>query len=197
MVPDDPIELFVIGASAGGIQALGQVLMPLPRALPATLLIVLHLAQGRPSPLAGILQKDTRLIVRDACDGCAFEAGHAYVAIADHHLTVSPGVLHERATPKERHYRPCVDTLFRSAAEAYGSRVAGIVLSGMLADGTVGLRHISAAGGVTIVQDPDEARVPDMPRNAIAGDHVRYIMRTADIGALIQHLSARAADQDG
>jgi two-component system, chemotaxis family, protein-glutamate methylesterase/glutaminase len=189
-----PCDLIVIGASAGGIEALQGLFRALPGKLSAAILIVLHIAEGGYSNLATILSRLTDLPVADAADGDHLEHGRVYVAIADHQLTIEERRIRVLPSPKVDRYRPSIDALFRSAAEAYGPRVAGVVLSGMLQDGTAGLRHITAGGGVTIVQDPDEAAHSGMPENAIIGDHVQHTLPVREIARLLERLAAVHAD---
>ena len=185
-------DIVVIGASAGGIDALKGLLHDLPPTLAASLLIVMHIGAGYASQLASILKPHVALPIADAVDGQRLERGRIYVAISDHQLTIEEGVIHVLSSPKEGHYRPCIDTLFRSAAAAYGPRVVGIVLSGMLKDGTAGLRHITYGGGVSVVQDPQEALESSMPVNAIFGDHVQFILPVHKIGQLLVRLAGNS-----
>jgi two-component system, chemotaxis family, protein-glutamate methylesterase/glutaminase len=182
-------DLIVIGASAGGVHALLGIFRDMPQDLMAAVLVVLHIAEGGDSNLANILSRVTKLPIANAVDHDRLEHGRAYIAIADNQLTIEKDVIRVLPTAKEGRYRPCIDALFRSAAEAYGSRVAGILLSGMLQDGTEGLRHISTAGGTTIVQDPQEAGYTGMPENAIIGGHVQYVLPVADIARLIEKMA--------
>jgi two-component system, chemotaxis family, protein-glutamate methylesterase/glutaminase len=190
-------DLIVIGASAGGLKALQDLFGALPEHLPAAILVVVHMGAGTISERASILGRSTAMPVADAVDGEALEVGRVYIAIADHQLTIERGgVVRVKAGPKENTYRPCVDALFRSAAQVYGKRVVGVVLSGMLADGTAGLVAITAAGGVTIVQDPDEAGYRSMPESAIDGDHVQYCLPVSEIATLLQQLAEHGQDLD-
>ena len=150
-------DLVVIGASAGGVEALRSLVSGLPADLPAGVLIVLHLPPGGTSALAGILGAACPLPTTVAEHGAEIEPGHVYVAPPDHHLLVDGRHMRLSAEPPENGHRPAVDALFRSAAGSRGQAVAGIVLSGALDDGTAGLVAIRLAGGLTIVQRPDEA----------------------------------------
>jgi two-component system chemotaxis response regulator CheB len=191
-----PCDLVVIGASAGGLEALRALLAALATPLPAAVLVVVHTGAGVVSRLAALLARMTTMPVADAIDGEKLEIGRIYVAVADHQLTIDRhGTVHVLTAPKERFYRPCIDVLFRSAAQAYGKRVVGVVLSGMLSDGTKGLVHITAAGGVSIVQDPDEAAHAGMPESAIIGDHVQYCLPVREIAQLLQQLAVHGQDR--
>lgn len=187
-------DLVVIGASAGGLEALKGLLGSLPKDLDAAVLIAMHIGEGKTSILASVLTRFTALPIADAIDGQRLERGRVYVAIADHHLTIEKDIVRVLPSPKEGLYRPSIDTLFRSAAAAYGNRVVGVVLSGMLKDGTAGLVHITKGGGVSVVQDPNEALESSMPESAIVGDHVQYILPVRDIAALLVRLAAACQD---
>lgn len=160
--------LVVIGASAGGVETLKQVVGRLPADLPAAVCVVLHVAPGSPSALAAILQRAGPLPCRAAHDGDVLREAQILVAPPDHHLVIDAG--HARLTvgPRENNHRPAVDALFRSAGIQRGADVVGVVLSGTRDDGTAGLAVIQAHGGATIVQDPRDALYPGMPESAIA-----------------------------
>lgn len=185
-------DLAVIGASAGGLEALKGLLSALPPHLDAAVLIAMHIGPGQPSILAHILQTFTAIPISNAVDGQRLEHDHIYVAIADHQLTIERGCMRVLPSPKEGHYRPCIDVLFNSAAAFYGTRVVGVVLSGLLRDGTAGLVHITKGGGVTVVQDPAEAIESSMPQSAINGDHVQYRLPVREIAGLLVKLAAPA-----
>src|SRR5262249_878437 len=128
-------------------------------------------------------------------DGDVIRPGRIYVAPPDNHLLVEDGCVRVIHGPKENRHRPAIDPLFRSAARWYGPRVIGVVLTGSLDDGTAGLLSIKEAGGVTVVQDPDEAFCGDMPRSAIETVQVDHVRPLGQIGELLQELlSAKVAD---
>jgi two-component system chemotaxis response regulator CheB len=178
-------DIVVVGASAGGVEALRRLADTLPAELPAAVFVVLHVPPTDTSVLPDILKRAGRLPARHAADGEPIVAGRIYVAPPDFHLLLEGGGVRVRRGPRENGHRPAVDTLFRSAANAYGPRVLGVVLSGTLDDGSAGLRAVKAAGGLAVVQDPDEAVYRDMPANARAHADPQHCLAVAEIGELI------------
>lgn len=162
-------DLVVVGGSAGGVDALKRFVRALPKDLPATVCVALHLGSGTPSLLPGILARDAVIRVEPAVDGTPLEAGVVHVAQADTHLAVVGDHLVVGRGPRENGNRPSIDVLLRSAAVARGPRAVGVVLTGMLDDGTAGLAALARYGGLPLVQDPDDAEFPSMPRNAFGG----------------------------
>jgi two-component system, chemotaxis family, protein-glutamate methylesterase/glutaminase len=177
-------DVVVMGASAGGVEAISRVVSDLPRDLQASVIVVLHISRGR-SYLPEILTRAGPLPASHPRDGEPLQYGRVYVAPPDHHLIVESGQLRVAHSPSENGVRPAVDPLFRSAARVYGPRVIGVVLTGTLDDGTAGTAAVRENGGVTIAQDPDEAFAPGMPRSAIASGTVDHVVTVGDIGALI------------
>jgi two-component system chemotaxis response regulator CheB len=157
-------DIIVVGASAGGVEALAQIARGLPAGLPASVFVVCHFPPGGRSVLPDILSRAGPLLAGHPADGDPFYPGQVYVAPPDRHLVLDPGnrVRLTRAA-RENHHRPAVDPLFRSAARHYGRRVVGVILTGALYDGTAGLIAVRAAGGVGVVQDPRDALVAAMP----------------------------------
>ena len=178
-------DLIVIGSSAGGVDALCRLCAALPDDLPAAVFVAQHLSPSGRSVLPQLLDRAGPLPALAPVDGQAFERGHVYVASPDHHMLVREGRILMRRGPYENRTRPAVNALFRSAALAYGSRVVGVVLTGLLDDGTEGLIAIKAAGGTSIVQDPADAAWPSMPQNAVKRDHVDRVVALADLAALL------------
>jgi two-component system chemotaxis response regulator CheB len=184
----DKRNIVVIGSSAGGVNALKQLTSSLPRDLDASIFIVQHLAADSPSMLPQILSHAGPLPSVHAQDGQQIQTGMIYVAPPDHHLIIDDGHLQVKKGPKENSFRPSIDALMRSAAYWYGSRVVGIVLTGYRNDGTSGLWSIKQFGGTTIIQSPDDALYPDMPRNVLEYVEVDYNLPLAEIAALITDL---------
>ncbi|HET7694821.1 MAG TPA: chemotaxis protein CheB [Vicinamibacterales bacterium] len=180
-------DIIVMGASAGGVEALSRVVSELPRDIRASILIVLHVSRGK-SLLPEILSRVGRLRALHPDDGQPLEYGRIYVAPPDRHLIVEPGRVRVVHTAAENGVRPSVDPLFRSAARSYGSRVIAALLTGSLDDGTAGIVAVKAAGGITVVQDPEEAFAPGMPRSAIASGAVDHVLPIRDIPVLLAAL---------
>jgi two-component system chemotaxis response regulator CheB len=172
-------------ASAGGVEALSKLVSMLPPDLPATVLVVLHISPVGPSVLPRILSRVGKLPARHPRDGEPLEGGVITVAPPDLHLAVDDGRIRLLATPRENGHRPAADVLLRSVAREFGPRCAGIVLSGTLDDGAAGLRAIRAAGGLALVQDPEEAPFPGMPLAAIDEASPQFV---GPVPSLAEHL---------
>src|SRR5215831_13231965 len=185
-------DVIVIGASAGGVEAISRVVADLPRDIRASIFVVLHISRGR-SLLPEILTRAGRIPAAHPTDGEPLQYGRIYVAPPDHHLVVQAGAARVVHSASENGVRPAVDPLFRSAARAYGPRVIGVVLTGALDDGTAGVVAIREAGGVNVVQDPEEAFAPGMPRSAIATGAVDHVVPLRDIPLLLGALSEEEA----
>ena len=192
-----PRDIIVVGASLGGIGALGELAGGLPANLPAALLVVLHTHPDSPRYLAQIIGQRSALPVAYADQDMAVERGRIYLAPPDRHLKVAPpGVCRLDKGCKVRFHRPAADVLFRSAAQSFGERVVGVVLTGGDGDGADGLRRIRAAGGVAVVQTPADALADGMPRSAIAGDHPDFVLPLAEMAALLTRLVHGEAPTD-
>lgn len=176
-------DIVVVGGSAGALEALHSLLQQLPRNLPASVFVVLHM--GSTSYLPRILQQKTALPVIAAESGAFVERGKVYVAVPGVHLLLHDNHILLRRGPRENLSRPAIDPLFRAAAATYGSRVIGVLLSGALSDGTAGLRAIKRCGGLTVVQQPEDAIVPSMPRSALRYVDVDYVRPAGEMGALL------------
>ena len=181
--------MVVIGASAGGLDAIGRLVAMLPADLDAALFVVLHIGAHK-SELPDLLNRQTKLRASHPRNGEPFHRGHIYVAPPDHHMVVENGVIRLTKGPRENWARPAVDPLFRSAARACGTDAIGIILTGGLNDGTAGLFEIKQRGGVTIVQHPDDAVDPGMPRSALQHVAVDHCLRLHEIPALLTTLIA-------
>ena len=186
-------DIVVIGASSGGIVALLDLVRTLPHDFPAPIFVVQHVAADSQSILPQLLSRETPLRAKHPQHGEAVEAGVIYVAPPDHHLLVENDKVLVTRGPKENRFRPSIDALFRSAAYSYGPRVIGVVLTGYLDDGTSGLWSVQRLGGVTIVQDPQDAVSPAMPSNALQYVDADYVVPVAELGALLTRLTAEPA----
>ena len=189
-------DIIVIGTSAGGLKALGAIVSALPADIAAVLFIVQHLAADKPSVLPKILADISSLPASHPADGEAIQKGHIYVAPPDYHLLVNQGLMRVVRGPQENRFRPAIDALFRSAARAYGSRVVGVVLTGYLDDGTVGLQAVKKLGGVAIVQDPNEAEYPSMVKSALRYVKVDHCLPLAKIPEMLVQLSSQPAVEE-
>jgi len=180
------LDAVVIGASAGGVEALTILLPLLPAGLGAPVFVVLHLPRERPSLLAGIFAPRCKVTVVEAEDKQPVAPGTVYFAPPDYHMLIDAGPQIALSSDEPVHHsRPSIDVLFESAADAYGSRLAGIVLTGGSADGSAGLEAIRRAGGVTIVQQPEEAYASLMVESALKGGPVDYVLPLQRIAALL------------
>ena len=187
-------DIIVIGASAGGVEALTRVVRALPRGFPASLFVVCHFPPGGKSVLPTILSKAGPLLAAHATDGEPFDPGQIYVAPPDRHLLLEPGNrMRLTRGPRENHHRPAVDPLFRSAARHYGERVIGVVLTGSLYDGAAGLLAVRGAGGFALVQDAHDALVAAMPQNATQLAGADRVVRLDDLGPALVGLVRGAA----
>ena len=194
-------DIIVVGASAGGVDALCQLLGDLSPDLPVAVFVVLHISPEGTSVLPNILNRcrqkryqDGSLRAAHAKDGEAIEHGRIYVAPPNQHLLLKDGYIRLARGPKENSHRPAVDPLFRTAAQVYGRRVVGVVLSGTLDDGTAGLAAVKQQGGVAVVQDPDEALYSGMPTSAIENVDVDHILQVSDIVTILTHLAYKPVE---
>jgi two-component system chemotaxis response regulator CheB len=183
------IEAVVIGASAGGFEALLAVLKGLPPTYPMPLVAVLHLPENHESRLPELFGYRLELTVREACDKDALAPGVLYFAPAGYHLLVETDRTFSLSCEDRVSYaRPSIDVLFETAADAYGPSLAGILLTGANYDGAAGLAGMKVAGALTVVQDPATAEVPTMPEAAIRRMAPDLILPLAEIHSLLQRL---------
>ena len=193
--PDSGHDIIVVGASAGGVEALQRLVRDLPSDLAAAVFIVLHTAPEGPGLLPTILSMAGPLPVSHPRDGEAIQLGQIYVAPPNFHLLLEPGFIRVSRGPKENLHRPAIDPLFRAAARYYGRRVIGVVLTGMLDDGTSGLMSIKQRGGLAVVQEPHDALYPDMPSSALRRvKDVDYSVPLAELGHLLATLAHEAPE---
>jgi two-component system chemotaxis response regulator CheB len=190
-------DIVAIGASAGGIAPLQELVGGLPADLPAAVFVVVHLSEEAPSKLPSILDRAGPLEAVWPEDGDPVQNGRVYVAPPNLHLLLEDGAIRLTRGPKENRNRPAVDPMFRTAALAYGPRVVGVVLSGALDDGTAGLRAVKRRGGVAVVQDPDEALVPGMPESALRYVDVDHRLPADEIPPLLSRLAREPAIEKG
>lgn len=172
----------------GGVEALQTLVAGLPADIPAALLVVQHIGRNG-SILPDLLRRRTRLPVIHARQAERVRGGQIYVAPPDHHLLLEDGVTRLTRGPRENWARPAIDPLFRSAARAYGDCVIGVILTGMLNDGSAGLRAVRAAGGIAVVQEPHDALVPDMPWSALRHAGADYRVPLAEMPGLLTRLA--------
>ncbi len=184
------IDGVVIGASAGGVEALAEILPALPRGFLPSLFIVLHLPRERPSLLVEIFKNRCLVPVREAEDKEPAEPGTVYFAPPDYHLLIEKNRQIALSADEPVHFsRPSIDVLFESAADAYGERLLGIILTGGNEDGAAGLQAVHRAGGVTVVQRPDNAKVPLMIVSALQRGPADFVLSLREIAELLSGLS--------
>jgi two-component system chemotaxis response regulator CheB len=189
--PGAAFDVVVVAASLGGPRALGEILERLPAEFPAPILVAQHVAAHSPGYLPEMLAQRSRLAVRHPAAGEPLRAGTVYLAPPGRHLLVAAGGRCAVSDgPRVSFARPAADLLFASAAEAFGARVLGVVLTGLLFDGAAGAAAIRAAGGVVLAQDPATCRAPEMPRAAIRRGAVHFTLPPATIAAALVGLVA-------
>ena len=190
-------DIVVVGTSAGGIEVLMDLLAQLPEDFPAAVFIVIHIPPEYPSKLPQILARCSILPVIHPSDNEKIKKGYVYVAPPDNHLIIEGENIRLSRGPKENHFRPAIDVLFRSAAWSCGSRVSGVVLTGVLDDGSAGLFAIKSRGGKTVVQDPNEALYADMPRNAMKAVEVDHCVSVKEMGGLLGNMVKESVEEEG
>ncbi|OWY28783.1 chemotaxis protein CheB [Herbaspirillum robiniae] len=195
------IEAVVIGASAGGVEALSEILPALRAGATVATMVVLHIPRERPSLLPEIFAAKCAQPVREAQDKEPALAGAIYFAAPDYHLLVDrapEGTLLAMSNDEAVNFsRPAIDVLFESAADVYGERLLGVLLTGGNQDGAAGLQAIRGAGGITVVQDPQEAQAPYMPEQALALGKIDYVLTLAQIADLLRTLGVQGEREAG
>jgi two-component system, chemotaxis family, protein-glutamate methylesterase/glutaminase len=191
--PQKTSQVVVIGTSAGGLSALKKLISQLPTDFPLPVLVVRHISpDATGNVVLDALNKLHTVQCQHAESGDSLKPGHLYLAPADHHLLIGENLkMLVTKGAHENRSRPAIDPLFRSAAVAFGAGVIGILLTGYLDDGTSGMKAIKKCGGICIVQDPDEAEYPDMPRNALNNVKVDYRLPIAEMGAMLTKIISR------
>jgi two-component system chemotaxis response regulator CheB len=180
-------DIVVMGASAGGVDALTAVVRGLPKRFPGSIFVALHVS-GQ-SVLPEILHRNSPVAATHAIDGESIERNHIYVAPPGQHLIIEQGRIGLSHSARENGHRPAIDPLFRTAARVYRERVVGVVLSGQLDDGAAGLFTIKSRGGVAVVQDPGTAVAPSMPKNAGRYTRPDFSLPPDEIGGLLGQLA--------
>jgi two-component system, chemotaxis family, protein-glutamate methylesterase/glutaminase len=178
-------DIIVVGASAGGINALKDFIGTLSKNFHGSIFVVVHISPHSPSSLPWILGRATTLKACHPKDGETVKRGVIYIAPPDHHMLLEGKKILVKKGPKENRFRPSIDALFRSAAYVYRERVVGVILSGLLNDGTSGLWSVKRLGGVSVVQSPDDAQFDSMPVNAMEYVKADYILPAQQIGTLL------------
>lgn len=196
-MPEKISQVLVIGTSAGGLSALKNLISQLPTNFPLPVLIVRHIS---PDATGNILLDELNslntLKCQHAISGDDLKSGHLYLAPSDHHLLVGENLkMLVTKGAHENRSRPAIDPLFRSAAVAFGAGVIGILLTGYLDDGTSGMKAIKKCGGICIVQDPEEAEYPDMPRNALNNVKIDYCLPLVEMGALLSAIISQKSQK--
>lgn len=186
---DQSIKAVVIGASAGGVQALLQILPSLPASYRLPVLIVVHVPPDRDNALVSLFQARCQIKVREAEDKEPLLPGVVYFAPSDYHLLVEKdGTLSLSSDELVNHSRPSIDVLLESAADAFGSELVGVILTGANDDGARGLQAVVEAGGVTIVEDPAEAYASAMPAASLRASPSAKAMKVAAIASYVSSL---------
>jgi two-component system chemotaxis response regulator CheB len=194
-------DIVVIGASAGGVEAVKEIATNLSSNLDAAVFVVVHVSPSSSGLLPNILNRSSGLPAHQAVNGEKILPGHIYVAPPDHHMLLEPNSVQIVRGPRHNRHRPAIDLLFRTAANTFGNRVIGVVLTGFLDDGSSGLLAIKNAGGIAIVQNPKDAEVESMPRNALQQVEADFCVSLKEIAPLINQLvkseAQKMAPQDG
>jgi two-component system chemotaxis response regulator CheB len=181
-------DVVVIGGSAGAVEVLSKILSQLPVNLGAAVAVTLHRQPTFASSLAKVFARSSSLPVVEPADGDAFVPGRVYLAPQDQHMLIAGRVIRLDRGPRQHHTRPAIDPMFVSAADSYGGRVIGALLTGNLSDGVSGLIRVKDRGGLSLVQDPSEALFPSMPRNALIYDGVDLVLQSEILASVLARL---------
>jgi len=185
-------NIITIGASAGGIRAVSRLCASFDQELDAAVFVVIHLARNSTTEVVlRQIQKSSKLICRIPQHGEAIKNGHIYLAPPDYHMMLEKERILIQKGAHENHWRPSIDVLFRTAAAAYDSCVTGVILTGMLDDGTSGMLAIKRSGGRCMIQDPAEAEYPDMPNNVLRNVAVDHQASLEELGYILSDLFSR------
>lgn len=185
-------NIITIGASAGGIAAVSRLVTTFQQDMNAAVFIVIHVSvHSEAGVILHTIQKNTSWQCTVPADQEVIKSGTIYLAPSDHHMMVEKGIISINRGAFENYMRPSVDVLFRSAAAAYNSRVTGIILTGLLDDGALGMYAIKRCGGLCMVQDPEEAEYPDMPLNVLKIVEVDYKVAINEMGYILSDLFSR------
>jgi len=184
-------ELVIIGASWGGLHAVGEILAGLPEDFPAPIVVVQHRQPGQPDLLSGLLDGQGPLSVREAEDKAELRPGCVWLAPADYHVLIEPGHLELTTEAEVRYSRPSIDVAMETAAHAFGDRAIGVVLTGANEDGAAGLAAVKARGGLTAVQDPAEAAHAAMPEAALRAAEPDFLLPLPGLRALLHTVVRR------
>ncbi|MEL6460556.1 MAG: chemotaxis protein CheB [Cyanobacteria bacterium J06621_15] len=185
-------DIIVIGASAGGVEALIYLVKHLPKKFNVPIVIVLHLPKHGTEVLSSLLNRNSKLPVSVVINNQIIEAGKIYVAPPDRHVLVKDNYLELTLGPRENSHRPAIDPLFRTVSRAFKNRAIAVLLSGTLDDGTAGLKAVKMRGGIAVVQEPENAMYPEMPRNAIENvENIDYILPLSEIPPTLIKLASR------
>lgn len=185
-------NIIVVGASAGGLVAVSKLLSSVPKDLDAALFIVIHLSKNTITQnVVDLLNRKAKILVEIPKNGTIIERGKAYLAPVNKHMMLSKGHIVIGMGPMENHWRPSIDVLFRTAAAEYDSCATGIILTGLLDDGTSGMMAIKTGGGTCIVQEPEEAEFPEMPLSVIKNIDVDYQVPIIEMGYILTDLYSR------
>jgi two-component system chemotaxis response regulator CheB len=188
-------DIIVIGGSAGAVEPIRTIVAGLPQDLDAAVFVVIHRSREGTNLLAEILDRSSALTAAAVVDGERIQNGRIYVAPSDHHLILEPGIVRLTRGPKENRFRPAIDPLFRSAAQVYGPRAIGVILTGELDDGAAGLWAVKRLGGTAIVQDPAGAYAPSMPLRALHSVDADFCVGVDEIAPLLVNLTRTEADE--